>query len=72
VWDKVLRGASLCAGGLLLYMMRWFVALPFVVALWSVRLAWNHLFWRPSWLGVAINAFWHGCECLRIPEASLH
>ena len=65
VWDMVLRGTSLCVGAFLLYLMRWFVALPFVAALWLVRLAWSHLFWRPSWVGVAVNAVWHGCEFIR-------
>ena len=70
VWDKVLRGTSLLIGALLLYVMRWFVALPFVVAIWVVRLAWNHLFWRPSWVGVAVNAVWHGCAYLCLIEPS--
>lgn len=70
VWDDVLRVASLCGGAVLLYLMRWFVALPFVVTFWVGRLAWSHLFWRPSWAGVAVNAIWHGCALFFVLQAT--
>ena len=68
MWDKVLRSASLCVCALGLYWMRWLVMLPFAVSWWSVRLAWNHCLWRPSWIGTAVTALWHGCE--RPPHAA--
>ena len=62
MWDKVLRCVSLCACALGLYWMRWPLTLPFSVSWWTVRGAWSHCLWRPSWIGTAVTALWHGCE----------
>ena len=62
VWDKVLRSVSLCTCALGLYWLRWPLTLPFVVCWWTVRLAWSHCLWRPSWIGSVVTALWHGCE----------